>query len=630
MKKLNDKSIENGISIIMPTYNNASFIRNAIRSVFSQTYTKWELIIINDGSTDNTESFISDYLENQKVVYRKNSQNMGIGYSINIAMKLAKYNYIAYLPSDDFYFTNHLEVVMNEFQKNDDVILVTTGARCEIRDSLICNKIQTISGLPFNFWAQLVQTAHKRTQEKWTERDEWISEDLYKLFWNKLTSKGLFINCGIVTCQWTLHPYQRHKILGEGYGGNINRYRSYYNVKVPLKVKISEHKFVDEEKQYIPFRNIICKKENGLKILLVGDLSYNPERICALEEAGHKLYGLWTISPQYSFSNIGPLPFGNITDIPYHNWEEKIKEIKPDIIYGLLNSCAVPIAHEVLMKCKDIPFVWHFKEGPFLCQSNGNWRYLIELLSLSDGVIFLNKEIKAWYEQYIPTPNMSMILDGDLPKINYFKNNFSPKLSEYDGEIHTVIPGRMVGISSSDIIELSKNKIHIHLYTESYESRWNNLIQKYKKLSPNYFHIHRHCDAFDWTREFSKYDAGWLHLVQSENHGSIDRANWNDLNIPARISTMMAAGIPCIQKDNTGHMVAMQTCLLDIDCGIFYSSISDLATLLYDKKFMKRMHKNVMNNRKKFAFDSHVPKLIEFFREVIKRKNNHICISHKS
>lgn len=623
-EKLNNSNL-NGISVIMPTYNQACFIRNAIRSVFAQTFSNWELIIIDDGSTDNTEEFIHDYISESKVLYHKNLENKGIGYSINLALRMAKYNYIAYLPSDDIYFTNHLQVIMTEFQKNENVVLVTTGVRCGIKDSLMCNKIPTITGLPSKLWTQLVQTAHKKTQDRWTERKEWISEDLYRLFWNKLTSKGLFVNTSIVTCQWTLHPYQHHKILSEEFGGNINRYRSYYHVKEPLKVKISEHKFVDEEKQYSSFRIIHYKKKRGLKILLVGELSYNPERICALEEDGHKLYGLWTPTPSYSFSNIGPLPFGHINDIPYDNWEEEIQRIKPDIIYGLLNSCAVPIAHEILMKCKDIPFVWHFKEGPFLCQSNGNWKRLIDLLSLSDGVIFLNKEIKTWYEQYIPSPEMSMIMDGDLPKINYFNDNFSPKLSEMDGEIHTVIPGRMVGLSSSDILELSENRIHIHLYTESYESKWNDLIQKYIKLSPNYFHIHEHCDASNWTKEFSKYDAGWLHLIQSENYGNMDHANWNDLNIPARVSTMMVAGIPCIQKDNTGHIVAMQSCLLEIGCGIFYSSINDLAVQLYNRELMERLQENVMNNRKKFAFDSHVPELVKFFKKVIKRKKEKVA-----
>lgn len=59
-------------SVLMPTYNQASFIRRAIASLLKQTYPFFELIIINDGSTDNTEVFISDYLHDKRVSYIKN------------------------------------------------------------------------------------------------------------------------------------------------------------------------------------------------------------------------------------------------------------------------------------------------------------------------------------------------------------------------------------------------------------------------------------------------------------------------------------------------------------------------------------------------------------------------------
>lgn len=58
-------------SVLMPVYNQASFIRRAIASLMMQTYSGFELIIINDGSTDCTEQFITDYLEDKRVAYIK-------------------------------------------------------------------------------------------------------------------------------------------------------------------------------------------------------------------------------------------------------------------------------------------------------------------------------------------------------------------------------------------------------------------------------------------------------------------------------------------------------------------------------------------------------------------------------
>lgn len=86
------------------------------------------------------------------------------------------------------------------------------------------------------------------------------------------------------------------------------------------------------------------------------------------------------------------------------------KKIKPDIIYGLLNYMSVPLAHEVLMNTKEIPFVWHFKEGPYVCQYRNLWDKLMDLYTLSDGQIYINEECQSWFEQYIPYPNRKLLL----------------------------------------------------------------------------------------------------------------------------------------------------------------------------------------------------------------------------
>jgi hypothetical protein len=85
-------------------------------------------------------------------------------------------------------------------------------------------------------------------------------------------------------------------------------------------------KFIDEEKIYAPFRKKIPLAKDGLKILLVGELAYYPERIYALEEQGHRLFGLWTKDPEFSFATVGKLPFGNVEDVPYETWKKSIKK----------------------------------------------------------------------------------------------------------------------------------------------------------------------------------------------------------------------------------------------------------------------------------------------------------------
>ena len=609
-------------SVIMPVYNQAGFIRRAILSLFQQTFSDWELIIVNDGCTDETESFISDFLLKQRITYIKNESNQGLGYAINQGIEVAKHDYIAYLPADDFYYPDHLETLSDTFSQSPDIALVFTGIRYENKDSFTNVSNQETTGIAQMSCLQLVQTAHKKTADRWVERSEWDSDDLFNLFWRKLTDKGVFASTKQITCFWTNHPLQRSRIMSEDYQGGLNYYRSYYQVKTPIKMWISNRKFIDEEKLYDSFRRKIPKSGDGLKILLVGELAYNPERIYALEEQGHTLYGLWTPKPGFSFATVGPLPFGNVTDVPYENWQERVRLINPDIIYAMLNLETAVFAYEILKGDTGIPFVWHFKEGPHVCMRYGYWEKLISLYASADGKIYLNDETKNWYEQFIPHSGLSFILDGDLPKADYFTDDFSPKLSESDGAVHTVIPGRIVGIDENDMKTMAEQNIHLHIYIENYHSSREYLHNKLMRAAPKHFHLHPNCTPENWVKEFSQYDAGWLHSFESVNNGNLMRAAWNDLNIPARINTLAAAGLPMILRDNSGHIVATQSQVKKYDIGIFFNRIEELRETFNNKLRMEELRNNVLKHREQFSFDCHVPALIDFFRKVIQQYKN--------
>ena len=609
-------------SIIMPTYNQASFIRRAIFSIYKQTYKNWELIIVNDGCTDETELYISDFLNDDRIVYIKNESNQGLGYALNQGLEVAKHDLIAYLPSDDYYYENYLESVYKKFEENNNIFLVYTGMKFDSTDTLYYTNYTESKGLRKNYCLQLVQTAHRNTNKRWVERKEWVSEDLFAMFWYKLTSLGSFDMTNEITCYWTSHPAQRHRLIGEKYGGGLNKYRSHYQVKSPVKMRVSKYKFVDEEKLYADFRMECPLCESPLKILILGELAYNPERIYALEQAGHKLYGLWIPNPVFCFSTVGPLPFGHVEDIPFENWKEKIQEIRPDVIYGMLNFGAVHLAYDVMKAFLDIPFVWQFKEGPSICLRQGMWDKLIYLYTHAAGKIFLNDTVKAWFEQYLPpTKSLSFIMDGDLPKGDYFKNDFSPKLSVQDGAVHTVVTGRMIGISGDDLVFLAQNNIHVHLYTENYHNNREKENLHRLRIAPKHFHVHDHVSADNWTKELSQYDAGWLHCLQSHNNGDLLKASWDDLNIPARISTYAAAGLPVILRDNSGHIVATQELVKKLHIGVLFNNYFELSYRLKNKIMIKELTDNMLKCRNTFSFDYYVPRLIQLFKDTIKEQN---------
>lgn len=611
----------NGFSIIMPTYNQAYFIRRAISSLLRQTFTQWELIIVNDGGTDETERLITDYLELPKLTYIRNDRNEGLGKAVNQALTRAKYSHVAYLPSDDFYFENHLESLAGFYKEYPDAALVFSGMQMATNDTFHKGgPIETKGALPGRS-LQLVQTSHVLTEDRWVERSEWESPSLFETFWNKLLRHGCFVPTHTITCFWTRHPSQRSKLLAEHMGGGLNIFRGYYNVTQPLKIHVHERRFTDEEKLYRPFRKQRRVKKDGLKILLVGELAYNPERIYALEEAGHRLYGLWIKSPAYSFNTVGPLPFGHIEEVDKDNWEEGIRAIEPDVIYGLLNFPAVPLAYEVMRKNPGIPFVWHFKECPTGCLDNGDWDKLMYLYTHADGKIYMHPYVKEWIEQFVPVGGRSMILDGDLPKRDLFDKPFSEKLSAHDGMVHTMVAGRLVGIYPGIMKMLADNDIHLHFYNENYFYAREGICVELRKAAPEHFHVHRHCPHTDWVGEFSKYDAGWMHNLRSVNNGDLSRASWDDMNIPARLSTYAAAGIPVILRNNDGHLVAVQQTVRQHGIGIMFDNIPELARQLKDRQLMEAKQQNMRDKRELFFFDAHVDELITFFRNVIKSKN---------
>jgi len=118
------------ISVIIPSYNHASYIGKAIKSVYSQSYTDFELIVVDDGSTDNSLDILNSISEpHMKVI---SQPNQGAHTAINRGLETATGEYLAILNSDDLYHPLRLEKAMDLFKADKQVGLV--GSYIEIID----------------------------------------------------------------------------------------------------------------------------------------------------------------------------------------------------------------------------------------------------------------------------------------------------------------------------------------------------------------------------------------------------------------------------------------------------------------------------------------------------------------
>ena len=117
------------ISIVIPVYNASCTLAETLDSILSQTYHDYEVILIDDCSTDTSGNIINDYAgihENFRVVF--NEKNYGVGYCRNIGIKMATGEYVAFLDSDDMWKSDKLEKQVGLIEKHPDGLIYYTGS----------------------------------------------------------------------------------------------------------------------------------------------------------------------------------------------------------------------------------------------------------------------------------------------------------------------------------------------------------------------------------------------------------------------------------------------------------------------------------------------------------------------
>ena len=604
------------VAVVVPTYDHEAFLPGAVASLLAQTLTDWECVVVDDGSPGDVAAALGPALDDARVRLVRRERNGGLGAALNAGLDATAAPYVGYLPADDVLFADHLADLAAALDAAPDAALAVSGVRHGNTGVAFSEAPGRIPGEPL----QLVQVLHRRTPDRWVERVELTTDDLARMLWDRLAERGPAVSTGRVSCEWVAHPAQRSRVLREPRGG-LNPYRARYRVQEPLRLQSTVGSLHDEVAHYRRYRERppTPRASDGLRILLVGELAHNPERVLVLSERGHELFGLWTPDPLW-FNTVGPLPFGHVTDLPQEGWREAVREVRPDVVYALLNWQAVPFAHEVLSADLGVPFVWHVKEGPHFNRQRGHWRQLVDLHLRSDGQVYSSPELREWFAAAVPgtRDGLAMVLDGDLPKAESIDPSpRSPLLSDGDGLLHTVIPGRPMGPAPGVVAELAALGVRLHLYGAKAAAQMRDWVAEVQRLAPGALHLHDQVDASRWVQEFSQYDAGWLHDVRSGNRGDIRSATWDDVNYPARLATLAAAGVPVLQPDNAGSVVATQTLARTRDLGVFWRDPQHLVDQLRDRPRMHALRESVWAQRADFTFDAHADELVAFLRAVI-------------
>ena len=116
------------ISVIMPVYNASPYLREAIQSILSQTFTDFECIIINDGSTDQSENIILSFSDN-RIRYAKNQSNSGLVFTLNKGIDMATGEWIARMDGDDISLPDRFEKQFHYLNQNPEMEVLATRVK---------------------------------------------------------------------------------------------------------------------------------------------------------------------------------------------------------------------------------------------------------------------------------------------------------------------------------------------------------------------------------------------------------------------------------------------------------------------------------------------------------------------
>ena len=590
------------VAVLVPVHDQAAFLPRALGSLLAQDRTDFECVVVDDGSTDGPT-----VPDDPRLRLVRHPDNRGLGAALDTALDATTAPVVAYLPADDAWDAGHLSSLLAALDAAPEADLAWSGVRWAGGAT---------TGAPDDHGLQLVQVAHRRTGVRWPERAQLEADDLELLLWRHLPART---STGRVTCTWTDHPGQRHRAIRETCDGGLNVFRRRYRVTTPLRLHSRDSGLTDEVALYARFAGRPAPS-GGLRVLLVGELAFNPERVLALEERGHRLFGLWT-DDGLGAHTVGPLPFGHVTDVPS---VEAARELDVDVVYGLLNWRAVPLAARVLRELPHLPFVWHFKEAPQACVRRGTWPDLAALCEGADEVLLATEEERAWLDLALPGRldlDRTGVLDGDLPLAEWFAGDRSPRLSAGDGAVHTAVLGRPLGVDADLLVRLGRAGVHVHLHGQVRDhgpaAGWAAAVRE-AQARVDTVHVHPKVEQPDWVRVLSRYDAGWLHRFRSTNGGDLRRAVWDDLNAPARIPTYASAGLPMLQQASPGSVVAAERLLGG--SAVLYDDVDDLVARLHDRAGLDRAAQASWDGRDRFTFDAHVDRLVAVLERAASRR----------
>lgn len=202
------------VSILMPVYKTAPYLREAMDSMLSQTFTDFELIVLNDCSPDDAEAILDTYSDSRIVRYR-GEKNEGLSNVLNVGIGLARGKYIARMDSDDISLPNRLQVQLDYLKTHPEIDLVSVGMQLFGAKEEVWIREQNPEKVKINtlFHSPILHASSLWRKDSFESqglrfRQEMVPAEDYDL-WARALVKGLkLVNLPEVLYQYRMHPSQ--------------------------------------------------------------------------------------------------------------------------------------------------------------------------------------------------------------------------------------------------------------------------------------------------------------------------------------------------------------------------------------------------------------------------------------
>ena len=202
------------VSILMPVYNTALYLREAMDSILSQTFTDFELIVLDDCSPDDAEMILDSYTD-PRIVRYKGEKNEGLSNVLNVGIGMARGKYIARMDSDDISMPERLQVQVDYLEKHTDVDLASSGMQLfgAKKDIWIQEQNPDKIKIIALFHTPVLHASSMWRKESFEKyglrfRQEMVPAEDYDL-WARALVKGLkLVNMPDVLYKYRMHPNQ--------------------------------------------------------------------------------------------------------------------------------------------------------------------------------------------------------------------------------------------------------------------------------------------------------------------------------------------------------------------------------------------------------------------------------------